>query len=121
VPYGAGAQVGISDWIADRPDPAEFFDGPFTCAGVRRPAVSGNVSGYCDRRTDALIAAAERAGTRDLAAAGRDWARIDARVTAAAPWIPFAGVRAAVLVSARTRGYADNPFYSILLDQISVR
>jgi ABC-type transport system substrate-binding protein len=88
---------------------------------VAKPAVSGNVTGYCDPRTDRLIAAAERAGTVDLAAAGRDWARIDRRVTDAAAWIPFAGVRAAVLVSARTRGYAENPFYGILLDQISVR
>jgi hypothetical protein len=68
-----------------------------------------------------MIARAQRRARTDRAAAADAWARVDARVTRAAAWVPFAGHRLLDVVSRRAQGYAYNPTYSILLDQLSVR
>jgi YVTN family beta-propeller protein len=117
----AAVQAGWFHWFVDRPDPAEVLDPTFTCPNGPPSLATGNVSDYCDPTTDAAIANAERLSAGPLATAGDAWAQIDARVTRAAAWIPFAGARNLDVTSDRTSGYAYNPVYSILLDQISVR
>jgi ABC-type transport system substrate-binding protein len=118
---GTRVQAGWTHWLVSAPDAAGFFAGPFTCAGRRAPPASGNLAGYCDSTTDAMIARAQRLARTDRAAAADAWARVDARVTRAAVWVPFAGHRLLDVVSRRAQGYAYNPTYSILLDQLSVR
>jgi peptide/nickel transport system substrate-binding protein len=116
-------QAGWFHWLVDRPDPSEFFDGVFDCRSAKqRPSlITGNVSHDCDPSIDTKIATAQRLRNGNPAAGAQSWAAIDAAVTRSAVWIPFANPRDLDVTSQRISGYAFNPLYSILLDQMSVR
>jgi hypothetical protein len=118
----AGIQAGWINSFADRPDPAEFFDPLFTCpTPAQPPQATGNFARYCDATTDAAITKAEASENGNPTAAAAAWATVDARVTRSAAWVPYANARLLDVTSARATGYAYNPIYSILLDEMSVR
>jgi len=112
--------LGLTGWIADGPYPNEFFDPTFTCAGAALPTAAGNLSRYCSRATDRMIARAERLSGGNSARAPTAWSAVDQRVTKTAAWIPYAGVRTVTLTSRRVADFAVNPLYGILLDQLSL-
>jgi YVTN family beta-propeller protein len=120
--HRARIQAGWFHWFIDRPDPAEFLDPLASCPGHgRQQQINANAPRYCDRTTDAAITHAEAAMNDNPTAAAATWAAVDARVTRSAAWIPYANGRSLAFTSRRASGYAYNPIYSTLLDQISIK
>jgi peptide/nickel transport system substrate-binding protein len=68
---------------------------------------------------EALVARAR--ATRDAAAAGAAWSRVDRLLVDEAPAIPLYTVSRADLVSKRVGNYIYNPEFGVLLDQLWVK
>jgi len=110
-------------WIADFPDPSNFYGPILGCAG----AVPGgwNWSWYCNKDLDARAIAADsmsdpaKAGERSAA-----WGKIFTDIMADAPWIPLINERRVVAKSLRMGGdgniYVD-PTRVINYDAIFVK
>lgn len=113
---GSDVNVVRLGWLQDYAAPSNFIGPLFTCAAIQGGI---NVSRFCSRRVDALVA---RAGaTRDAAAAGEAWSRVDRLLVDEAPAIPLYSIRQADLVSKRVGNYIFNPEFGVLLDQLWVR
>jgi peptide/nickel transport system substrate-binding protein len=104
-------------WLQDYAGPANFIEPLFTCNANETGGI--NVSQFCSRRVDGLIAKAR--GLRDVAETSEAWARIDRLLVAAAPAVPLYAIRQADFVSKRVGNYIFNPQFGVLLDQLWVR
>lgn len=114
-------RAGWTHWIADLPDPSEFFAPLFTCASARgQVPFAGNAGGFCAPRIDRMIRDAQALPASDPTTAAA-WVRIDRAVTDSAAWVPFASRRSATVVAPRVGNYAMNPVDGLLLDQMWVR
>ncbi|WP_426230954.1 ABC transporter substrate-binding protein [Pararhizobium sp. DWP3-4] len=90
-------------WIADFPDPSNFYGPILGCSG----AVQGgwNWSWYCNKDLDARAIAAD--SMSDPAKAGErqaEWGKIFTDIMADAPWIPVTNERRVVAKSPRMGG-----------------
>ncbi|TCM53053.1 peptide/nickel transport system substrate-binding protein/oligopeptide transport system substrate-binding protein [Rhizobium sp. PP-F2F-G48] len=110
-------------WIADFPDPSNFYGPILGCAG----AVPGgwNWSWYCnaelDKRAIAADAISDPAKTSERTAA---WEKIFTDIMADAPWIPVTNERRVVAKSPRMGGEGDiyiDPTRVINYDAIFVK
>jgi peptide/nickel transport system substrate-binding protein len=117
------AQIGWAGWIKDYTAPADFLRPMFGCAGIVAgdPAATSNYSGRCDRVLDGRITAAGRSQEQDPVAGQRSWAAADRAIVDRAASVPYANDLALTLLSTRTSGYAFNPEWGVLLDQLWVR
>jgi len=116
-------QIAMAAWVADVPASANFFTPLLSCGSFRAASARNtNLSGFCDRRVDALIRRASALEPTDPAAAGRLWPTVDRRVTAQAPWVPLISVRRVSVVSKRLRNYAFHPVLGgFMISQARVR
>jgi peptide/nickel transport system substrate-binding protein len=115
------AQIGPNVWGADYPSTSTFLD-LFSCRSfVPHSADNGNVSQFCDPRTDDLMRQATALQPTDPRAADALWARAERRVLAAVPAIPVLNPVHTDLVSTRVRNDQYHPQWGLLLDQVSVR
>ena len=57
----------------------------------------------------------------DPPAADALWARIDRKVTQAAPWVPVLNPAGVDFVSSRVGNYEHNPKWGLLIDQLWVK
>ena len=114
-------QAGLLSWIADFPAAADFLQ-QLTC-GAFEPRSFGNenVAEFCDPKTDALIARAERLEPTDPQAAAAAWAAADCRAVELAPYAPMYVQRCVDLVSRRVGNYEFSPQSGTLVDQLWVR
>ncbi len=90
-------------WIADFPDPSDFYGPILGCSG----AVQGgwNWSWYCNKAIEPRATAAD--AVSDPAKAGEraeDWRKIFSDINADAPWIPVLNERRVVAKSKRMGG-----------------
>ncbi|MEA2311134.1 MAG: hypothetical protein QOE28_1102, partial [Solirubrobacteraceae bacterium] len=117
------AQIGWAGWIKDYTAPADFLRPLFGCAGIVAgdPVATSNYSARCDRGLDRRIAAAGRVQEQDPVAGQRAWAAVDRAIVDRAAAVPYANDLAITLLSTRTSGYAFNPEWGVLLDQLWVR
>ncbi len=76
------ADLFLTDWYGDYPDPENFA---YPLFHSRNRGAGGNRAFFADAAIDSLILAAR--ATPDLAEAARLWQEIDRRVFEAAPWI----------------------------------
>ncbi|QBK03672.1 ABC transporter substrate-binding protein [Hylemonella gracilis] len=93
-------------WIADFPDPSNFYGPILGCAG----AVQGgwNWSWYCNEAIDKRAVAADSMSEPAKAAErAKAWGKIYTDIMADAPWVPVINERRVVAKSARMGG-ADN-------------
>ncbi len=105
--------VGIFGWEADYQAGSAFFGPLFTCAAYRPYAAPNlNPAGYCNRRIDGQIAHATSDDSVNIAAANRNWQRIDAEITRDAPWIPVVNPLGIDLVSAITNAHRRSASFS---------
>lgn len=75
-------QISITTWFQDYPEPSNFLNVLFSCAGFRENSdASINISGICDKGLDAEMAKALAMGVSDRKAAAPLWAAIDRKVT----------------------------------------
>jgi YVTN family beta-propeller protein len=112
---GSRPQAGWWPWIADYPAPSTFFDPVVRCGG------GVNFGGFCRPGIDRL---ADRAGAlqaTDPQAAADLWAKVDRRVTDAAPLVWLTSVNDVNFTSERLRNYQRNPQVGPLIGQLWVR
>jgi peptide/nickel transport system substrate-binding protein len=75
-------QISYSQWYQDYPAASDFLNVLFSCASFHPGSDSSiNISGLCDASLDAAMGQAMATGLTDTAAADRQWAAIDRRVT----------------------------------------
>jgi ABC-type transport system substrate-binding protein len=75
----------------------------------------------CDGGIDAQVRHASALQSRDPAAAGEEWSRIERELVDRAPWVPLYNPRTVTLLSSRVGNYQYHPFWNVLLDQLWVR
>jgi peptide/nickel transport system substrate-binding protein len=107
------AQIGTWGFGADYPAASDLLLA-YRCG-------SGDPSGFCDRRTDRLIAQALHTETSDHTRANVLWAEMERRVVDQAATAPLFNPKALDLVSRRVGGVQQNPQWGLLLDQLWVR
>jgi YVTN family beta-propeller protein len=106
-------QMGAFEFISDFPSPYTYMAG-FTCVDA------DGLTNYCDPAFDDLVRQARELQTTDPAAAGREWAEVDRKVTDLALWCPLIN-EGSQFVSERLGNYQYNVSYSLLLDQAWVQ
>ena len=95
-------QISLTDWYQDYPSPADFLDVLFGCGSFHPGSDSSvNISGFCDKKVDADIKAAEAKAVTDPDAAAKLWAAVDREVTDAAPVAPLFQPKEAEITSKR--------------------
>jgi ABC-type transport system substrate-binding protein len=110
-------------WIADFPDPSNFYGPILGCSG----AVQGgwNWSWYCNKDLDARAIAADSMSDPAKAAERQaEWGKIFTDIMADAPWIPVTNERRVVAKSPRMGGSGDiyvDPTRVINYDAIFVK
>jgi peptide/nickel transport system substrate-binding protein len=114
---GSDVSVIRLGWAQDYAAPSNFIEPLFTCKANENDGV--NVSQFCNRRVEALVARAR--ATNDAAAAGEAWSRVDRLLVDEAPAIPLYTLSRADLVSKRVGNYIYNPEFGVLLDQLWVK
>jgi peptide/nickel transport system substrate-binding protein len=115
-------QIGWSNWLQDYPTPSNFIEPLLTCRSfVPRSQDNLNAAEFCDRRIDAQISRADALQTRNPAAAGELWSRIDHELVDRAPWVPLYNPRTVTVLGPRVGNYKYHPFWNVLLDQLWVR
>jgi YVTN family beta-propeller protein len=118
-----GYQVMVSGWFADLPAASNFVLPTFACPQladriIGRPDSSANVAWFCDRGVDAKIEAAIAAQEKDILSAADLWTAVDRAITDAAPFVPYATLLNATLVSSRVGNIQSNPLTGVLLTQM---
>ncbi|CAN7309907.1 ABC transporter substrate-binding protein [Rhizobium sp. LjRoot98] len=110
-------------WIADFPDPSNFYGPILGCSG----AVQGgwNWSWYCNKDLDARAIAADSMSDPAKAAERQaEWGKIFTDIMADAPWVPVTNERRVVAKSPRMGGDGDiyvDPTRVINYDAIFVK
>ena len=107
-------QAGIVAWIGDLIAPSNFVQPHFTCDGGPL-----NYVGLCDRRLEALVDRAVEA--RDPASTDVLWDRVERRLSALAPVVPFLHGRTLTILSERAGNFQNHPLWGPLLDHMWVR
>jgi peptide/nickel transport system substrate-binding protein len=115
-------QIGWFPWFQDQPTPSNFIEPLLTCRSfIPRSPDNSNVAEFCDPQIDAQVAHASALQTRDPAAAGELWSRIDHELVDRAPWVPLYNPRTVTVLGRRVGNYKYHPFWNVLLDQLWVR
>jgi YVTN family beta-propeller protein len=117
-------QMGIAPgWSAASPAPSEFLQQLFTCDAIRPDDTNlPNISNFCDKTVDALVAAAETAELANNDVAARSlWRQAERKIVTAAPIVPIAVDLVPYLTSARARNVEATPTDFPALDQAWVK
>lgn len=116
-------QVGTGGWIADYPAASNFFVPLLTCRSfvAANGQNNNNYAAFCDPSIDAAIEHALARQATNPQAAIELWARIDQRVTEAAPWVPLVTPVGTSIVSKRVGNYQFHPTLGPLFGQFWVR
>jgi ABC-type transport system substrate-binding protein len=115
-------QVGWFSWAQDYAAPSSFIAPVLSCSAFTpRSAANLNVAEFCNKAIDAQIRRAHSLETREPAAAGELWGRIDRELVDQAPWVPLYNGRVLTALSTRVGNYRYHPFWNVLLDQLWVR
>ena len=115
-------QVGWFSWAQDYAAPSSFIAPVLSCSAFTpRSAANLNVAEFCNKAIDAQIRRAHSLETREPAAAGELWGRIDRELVDQAPWVPLYNGRVLTALSTRVGNYRYYPFWNVLLDQLWVR
>jgi peptide/nickel transport system substrate-binding protein len=115
-------QIGTIGFIADYPAASNFFKPFLSCRSfVAATTANNNHAEFCDPSIDAAMRRALAVQATNPQAAIELWARIDRRVTDAAPWVPLVTPVATDLVSKRIGNYQFHPQLGPLYDQLWLR
>jgi len=116
-------QISLSQWYQDYPAAADFLDVLFSCASFHPGSDSSvNISGYCDKPNEALLASALKTEqTKGLDAALPIWAKVDQHVMADAVTAPLFTPKLVDLTAKRVGNYTFSKQFYLLLDQLWVK
>ena len=110
--------VVLNGWVPDYPAPSQLLATLASCDPDLKPY---NVTGYCDPKIEAAIAAALEQQVTDPAGASDAWAAIDRKVVDAAAYIPFGNNLRQDFVSRRVGNILVNPVTGPLVAQMWVQ
>jgi peptide/nickel transport system substrate-binding protein len=109
--------VGWSAWYQDYPAPSDFLNVLLGCGTIHPNSdASPNIAEYCDKSIQAQMDQAEALG--QTPAAETIWAKVDHKLTDAAPWVNMYNPKQLDFLSANVHGYEWNPQWYILIDQL---
>ncbi len=116
-------QISLSQWYQDYPAAADFLAVLFSCASFHPGSDSSvNISGYCDKPNEALLASALKTEqTKGLDAALPTWAKMDQHVMADAVTAPLFTPKLVDLTAKRVGNYTFSKQFYLLLDQLWVQ
>ena len=115
-------QISLTDWYQDYPSPADFIDVLYGCDSFHPGSDSSpNIPGYCDKKVDADIKAAEAKAVTDLPAASKLWAQVDRAVTDAAPAATLFQPKEVDFVSKRLGNYVFSDQIHMIFSQAWVQ
>ncbi len=110
--------MGWSGWMADFPDPSNFF-APILTSGAIQDEGSQNVSFFSDAELDDVVARAQL--EQDLTRRMRLYQRAEEIVRDEAPWIPVYGSQAFEIWHPYVRGYQPHPIIPQRFDDLWLR
>ena len=111
-------QIGLSNWFMDYPEPSDFLNVMYSCAGFHPGSdASMNMSGFCDPAVDARMQQALLTAQTDEPSANRQWATIDHDLTDRAPSTTLFQLNWLDLVSARLGNIKFSPLFHMILSQ----
>jgi len=115
-------QVAWNGWVADYPEPYNFYAPLFSCAAFL-PAnpTNNNISGFCDHGIDRTAVEAHRLDATEPAAANVMWREVDRMITDAAPAIFMVTRRVNTLTSGRVGNYTRTLQGILVFDQMWVQ
>ena len=116
-------QMTLSYWYPDYPDPADFFNIVYGCAGFHPNSnASPNLSEFCDQDVQTKTEAALKQEETNFDAAAPLWTAIDKQVTDLAPQISLFVPKNLVFVSKRVGNvqYSDSVVGQFMMDQATV-
>jgi peptide/nickel transport system substrate-binding protein len=112
--------VGWSAWYQDYPAPSDFLNVLTGCNTIHPNSdASPNISEYCNKSIQSQINQAETMG--QSAAADSLWQKIDHEMTDEAPWVDMYNPKQIDFLSSNVGGYAWNPQWYILIDQLYLK
>ena len=116
-------QMTLSYWYPDYPDPADFFNIVYGCAGFHPNSnASPNLSEFCNQDVQTKTEAALKQEETNFDAAAPLWTAIDKQVTDLAPQISLFVPKNLVFVSKRVGNvqYSDSVVGQFMMDQATV-
>jgi ABC-type transport system substrate-binding protein len=114
-------QAAFFGWVADDFSASDFFVGLFDCKSFKpASSLNNNPAEFCDPSIDQLMNRAVRVQSTSLAKADPLWAKVDRRVTDAAPFVPLVTPTWVDVVSKRVHNYQRSPVIGVLYDQMWV-
>lgn len=115
-------QISLSSWYQDYPAASDFINVLFSCASFTPNSDSSiNISGYCDKPTEANIAKALELGRTDQKAADALWGQIDQQIMGNAAAAPLFTPKLIDFVSKRVGNYQFSRQFYMLVDQLWVQ
>lgn len=100
------AQISYTQWFQDYPTASDFLNVLYSCSGYRPGSDnSPNIAGLCDKDVDAAIAKALDTAITDEAAANKQWAEIDRKVTDLAAAVVMFNPKRIDFVSKRVQNF----------------
>jgi YVTN family beta-propeller protein len=106
------AQMGVTGWLADFPDPSGFMRPILSCHAVG----TTNLSRFCDRGLDRAITRAQAAAPDHNTA----WLRIERRIADASPIVPLVSQRRSYITSPRVGNARIHLLTGLLFDEVWV-
>jgi peptide/nickel transport system substrate-binding protein len=118
---GNHVQIGPYGWIMDYPAPSNFFLAQFRCADFKpNNPFNINVSAFCDRSIDRMIASALKKQGEDPSEAVAEWTAVDRAIMEEAPIVPMINGSEVQFVSDRVGNVVIHPIWGLVLEQLWV-
>jgi peptide/nickel transport system substrate-binding protein len=115
-------QISVTQWYQDYPAPSNFLNVLYSCASFHAGSdASINISGLCDPALEADLAQAMRTSISDPAAATKQWAAIDRKITDSAASAVMFNPKQLDFVSKRVGNYVFSGEFYFLWNQAWVR
>jgi peptide/nickel transport system substrate-binding protein len=115
-------QISVTQWFQDYPAPSNFLNVLFSCASFHPGSdASINMSGLCDKGIEADLTQAMATSVSDPAAAAKQWAAIDRKITDLAPVAVLFNPKQLDFVSKRVGNYQFSGEFYFLWNQAWVR
>jgi peptide/nickel transport system substrate-binding protein len=111
--------VGWSAWYQDYPAASDFLNVLTGCGSIHKGSdASPNIAEICNPSIQAQMNQAENEAQSNPAGAAQIWTKVDQEMTNQAPWVDMYNPRQVDFLSSNVHGYAWNPQWYILIDQL---
>ena len=115
-------QLALTSWYQDYPAASDFLNVLFSCAAFHPGSDSSiNISGFCDKGTDAKMQTALKTAQTDPTAANKQWGAIDQSIMQQSPVVPLINPKIIDFTSKRLGNYQFSRQFYMLVGQTWVK